>query len=272
MDIRKGLTGNQIKIIGIVLMTINHFSLLLYPNQNNLIIISHFITLAGPMVAPTFFFLGADGFHYTRNKKKYLLTLLIGFWITSLMKFILTTTLDLDIDYQNMLFMNIFGGLFQAALAMYLYDKIKIALSQKRATQILLYICMLLSVLGSMFIVFSLVTTPTLLSISVNVLPLVVEGAPILPILGLLLYICREKKWLQIIIALVYLLPTSISDLLANGLSGTAWPALLFLIPVIFYNGKRGAGPNKYFFYAYYPSHIAVFILLNYYIFQHLYF
>lgn len=188
------------------------------------------------------------------------------------MKFILTTALDLDSDYQNMLFMNIFGGLFQAALAMYLYDKIKIALNERKVTQILLYICMIFTVLGSMFIVSSLVTTPILLSISINVLPLIVEGAPILPLLGLALYICREKKWLQIIIALIYLLPTSISDLLSNGLSGAGWPALFFLIPIIFYNGKRGAGPNKYFFYAYYPAHIAAFILLNYYVFQHLYF
>lgn len=69
MDIQKGLTGNQIKIIGIVLMTINHFSLLLYPNQNNIIIISHCITLAGPMVAPTFFSLVQRDFITPEIKK-----------------------------------------------------------------------------------------------------------------------------------------------------------------------------------------------------------
>lgn len=38
--------------------------------------------------------------------------------------------------------------------------------------------------------------------------------------------------------------------------------AFLILVPLFFYNGKRGAHINKYFFYAFYPAHILILYLV----------
>ena len=44
------------------------------------------------------------------------------------------------------------------------------------------------------------------------------------------------------------------------------WWSLLAVIPIAFYNGKRGKLKIKYFFYGYYPLHIVVIQLIKHFI------
>lgn len=263
MNTTKGLSGNQLKIIGIVLMTINHLDLLFYPNLEHIPWLNFLVLFAGPAVAPLFIFLSSEGYYYTRNKQKYLFTLLLGFWGMSLVKFLLTHLLNLSVDYENLLFMNIFGGIFQAVLAMYLYDSIVKHFKEKKRIIAILLICLLVLLLSSLFWMSS-VSNPMYLKIGMDIVPVVVEGAPILPLMGLLFHIFRNNKKIILLIALLFVLPNSIIDLLSNGLSGSMWSALLLPLFILFYNGQRGNGPNKYSFYIYYPLHIAFFVLINY--------
>ena len=77
----KGLNSNQIKLIAIIAMTIDHVTWLLYPGCQKIwfVMLLHVI---GRLTAPIMWFFIAEGFHYTRNVKKYLLRL-FGFAIIS---------------------------------------------------------------------------------------------------------------------------------------------------------------------------------------------
>ena len=48
----------------------------------------------------------------------------------------------------------------------------------------------------------------------------------------------------------------------ATGTSSSQWWSLVALVPLALYNGERGRHVPKYFFYAYYPLHLAVIFAL----------
>ncbi len=75
-DMEKGLTGNQLKIIAILSMTLDHVICVLVPNYPTdwWIIALHVL---GRLAAPIFWYMVAEGYHYTHNLKKYLLRLFI---------------------------------------------------------------------------------------------------------------------------------------------------------------------------------------------------
>ena len=74
--VKKGLSGNALKIIAIIAMTIDHVAWVLFPGfeMAPLTIVMHVI---GRITAPIMMFFIAEGYHYTSNRKKYLSRLLI---------------------------------------------------------------------------------------------------------------------------------------------------------------------------------------------------
>lgn len=72
----KGLTGNKLKLIAILSMTLDHVISVLYPNYPTdwWIIALHIL---GRLAAPIFWFMVSEGYYYTRNVKKYLLRLFV---------------------------------------------------------------------------------------------------------------------------------------------------------------------------------------------------
>ena len=65
-----GLNGNQLKVIAIVAMTIDHLAGVLCPTYSTVwwVLLLHII---GRLTAPIMWFFIAEGFHYTHNLKKY---------------------------------------------------------------------------------------------------------------------------------------------------------------------------------------------------------
>lgn len=70
IEAKKHLTGNTIKLIAIVAMTIDHLTYLFFPGRQSLwyVVILHII---GRLTAPIMWFFISEGCHYTRNIKKY---------------------------------------------------------------------------------------------------------------------------------------------------------------------------------------------------------
>lgn len=70
------LNGNQLKVIAMTAMTIDHLTSVIWPNYPKewWILALHII---GRMAAPIFWFFIAEGYHYTRNWKKYAARLLL---------------------------------------------------------------------------------------------------------------------------------------------------------------------------------------------------
>jgi len=69
-----GITNYNLKIIAMVAMLIDHLSYIVVPSNTPL---QWGIHLIGRIAAPIFAYLIAEGHHYTSNKKRYLLRLLI---------------------------------------------------------------------------------------------------------------------------------------------------------------------------------------------------
>ena len=66
---RKGLTGNQLKIIAMIAMTCDHVGVQLFPNLL-------WLRIIGRLAMPIYAYMIAEGCRHTRDRKKYLLRLL----------------------------------------------------------------------------------------------------------------------------------------------------------------------------------------------------
>jgi hypothetical protein len=74
--VNRGLSGNALKIVAIIAMTIDHLAWVFYPgfDMAPTTIIMHVI---GRITAPVMMFFVSEGYHYTHNRNKYLARLLL---------------------------------------------------------------------------------------------------------------------------------------------------------------------------------------------------
>ncbi|MDR2770663.1 MAG: conjugal transfer protein TraX [Clostridiales Family XIII bacterium] len=252
------LTGSQLKFLGVILMVFDHLHQMFF-----MFGVPTWFTWIGRLVAPIFLFMCAEGFHYTRNKGRYMLQLFIGFEFMSIVSPLLSGALpNADIVLMN----NIFGTMFLCAFYMWLTDMLKGGIKAKKPAKIALAVALaVLSVLAG-FALISLLGMPAFLenphSRQLFALVLMIpnvflaEGGFPLVILGLLFYIFREKRPVQMAILVAFgLMTLFLTD-------GAQWMMLFAAIPLLMYNGERGKG-NKYFFYIFYPAHIYIFYIIS---------
>ena len=74
MNKKNGLNSNQIKLIAIIAMTIDHITWLLFPGCQKIWWVMG-LHIIGRLTAPIMWFFIAEGFHYTRNVGKYIIRL-----------------------------------------------------------------------------------------------------------------------------------------------------------------------------------------------------
>ena len=215
-----GLSGNQLKIIALIAMTVDHIGLLLLPN----VVI---LRLIGRLAMPIFAWMIAEGCRYTKNRGKYLGTLL-GFGLLCqvvylvcmqsltqciLMTFSLSVLLIIVLDYaqkkQSFLSLCLMGGVFAAVC----------------------YICVFLP--GDL--------PGTDFSVDYGIYGV---------LLPVMIYIAstKEQKLLAAAGGLV---------MLAIRYGLWQWFALLALPLIALYNGQRGKRKLKYLFYVYCALHLA---------------
>jgi hypothetical protein len=244
------LSGTGVKIIGIVLMTMDHLHQMFIARGA-----PDWLNWCGRPVAAMFLFLCAEGFFYTRDKKRYMLQFLGGFWFMTVMNQILSAVMPME---QIALINNIFGTLFMATYYMWMFDRFRGGFKEKNPAK------MLSSAGGILFpLVISLITILVLQAnnrIAVTILlfipnPLLAEGGFVLVFMGTAFYILRKYRLAQaalvlVISAFIWYLSKDSPD---SG--GIQWLMIFAVIPIFLYNGKRGNG-GKYFFYVFYPAHI----------------
>lgn len=254
----KGLSGTQLKIIGIIMMVFDHLYYMFHING-----IPYWFHWVGRPVAPIFLFICAEGFKHTHSKKNYILRLLVCFELMNVVNEALSVTMPHD---SIELLMNIFGSLFFAALYMLFVDILWNGIKNKKIWKVLIAVLfMLLPIVYSLGTLSINLTEETvtnhwlglfLYKFIPNVMK--VEGTFLGPLLGLLFYILRHKQILQIIPIVVFAIVFAIA-------MDSHWLMIFTIIPVLLYNGSRGMG-GKYFFYIFYPAHIYVFYVIAYFI------
>ena len=220
-----GLSGNQLKILGAVFMTMDHVGLHLFPDISILRII-------GRLAFPIFAFTFAEGCKYTKNRTRHFFVLAI---LAVLFQAVYTFA-------TKSLYQNILVTFSLSALIIYSFDharKSKGFFSYTIALLILLVVfgicCILPTKIGRGFAI-------DYGFYGVMIAPLVYFGKT------------KQEKLFLLSAGLLLLAPTL----------GTRQLFSICSIPIIsLYNESRGKWRMKNFFYIYYPLHLVIIYFLG---------
>lgn len=246
---KKGISGYHLKLFGAALMVLDHIHQMFYYAGAPMA-----LTMVGRLVLPIFIFMCVEGYVHTSNKRKYAIRLFISFLGMTVMTFSLSKLLPLE---SVVLMNNVFGTMFLSVLLMYVVDCFK-------AKQWLKAIGIAIIPIATGMLMF-LIPSSSPLFYLVFVFPsyIGVEGGVIIVLMAMVMYIFKDKRILQYLaIAIAALLSTGFNfeSLLQSNIQ---WMMIFAIIPIALYNGTRGKG-SKYFFYIFYPAHIAVLYILSY--------
>lgn len=251
------LTGNQIKIVGIILMVFDHLHQMFYMQGAPL-----WFHLLGRPVAPIFIFMCAEGFYHTRSRKNYMFLLLLGSLFMSIASTMIAKVMPND---KVMLINNIFMTLFLITVYLFAIEMMKSGIKEKKTGKILASIgVMLLPLLISgiaMFVLLPAAEKYPLLLQGAFMIPnfIMAEGGVIFVLMGILFYLFRKNRIAQVLVLCLISVIIFLLGSKDQALMGTA--AILMLL----YNGERGTKSvfSKYFFYLFYPAHIYLFYIIS---------
>ncbi len=235
-DMQKGtavFNRNQIKYILILAMLIDHIAWNFVPFISPAGQIMHII---GRLTGPGMSLLLAEGYQYTRDRKKYALRLFIFAMITWIPYSIYShgTWPFFGMEMFGMIF-----TLFVSFMTIWMWDNYQANITLK---VLLVVACCAVSLLGDWSIWAVL--------------------------WALFAYIYRDdpkKKWISFYI--VGTVEVILSMVLAGSITRGLFQSGIFLVPILFaffYNGKPGSrNPfHKWFFYVFYPLHLLVIYLI----------
>lgn len=249
--LKKGISGYQLKIFAIILMIFDHIRQMFYYAGAPL-----FFTMMGRSVLTIFLFTSVEGFHYTRDKKKYAFRLLLFYWMMNILNSIISLLFPLEpVSLLN----NVFGTILVGVITMFAIDFLKEKKWLKAGATLL--IPLIPTLLVNVF----LQIKPEIASKVYFFFPsyTVHEGGKLMILLAVALYIFRGQKMLQCFAILLASLVSTGFD--SNDLFTTniQWMMAFSIIPISLYNGTKGRG-LKYFFYIFYPLHVYFLYILSY--------
>ena len=225
----KGINSNQLKVIALVAMTIDHLTSVIWPDYPTdwWIIALHII---GRIAAPIFWFMVAEGYHYTHDLKKYGIRLLI-FAVISHFAYNFAFGIPF-IPFQNGVFnqTSVIWPLFLGLIGLWVSDNEK--LKQWQKTMIILLLTILAFCAD-----WSSIAVLAVINIGEN------RGNFKKQMTGVMMWVA--------VYAAVY-------AIFINPIYGILQLFVCLTIPLLkAYNGQRGKMKNmKYLFYIYYPAHL----------------
>ena len=220
------LNNNQLKILALVTMTADHVGLQLLPQYQ-------ILRWLGRLAFPIFAYMIAEGCRYTRDRKKYWLTLAL-----------------MALAYQVVYFVAM-GSLYQGIFVTFtLSVSLILAIERVRTKKDPLSWCIALGVFA--IIVLSSVILPGILTNTDFAVDYDIWGV----LLPVVVFYAPNRAWKLVGTA-------ACLCGLAMMWGGRQWFSLAALIPLAMYNGQRGKRKMKHLFYIYYPAHLAVIWLLD---------
>ena len=223
-----GLTNNQLKIIAMLSMLVDHIGVQLFPDLQILRII-------GRLALPIFAYMIAEGCRYTKNRTKYL-GMIAGMGIVFQLVYLVA---------MGSLYQGILVTFSLAIITIYAIDGI---FKSKKLWMILASIASLLFVAAFVF-----------------VLPVLLKGTDFdidYGLWGILLpvavYFLPNRLWRTVGIALILLARAIHYTVFPVSLGTLQWFALLSVVLLALYNGERGKAKMKYVFYIFYPAHLVI--------------
>ena len=222
---KQGISGNTLKIIALIAMTLDHLCILIIPQVE-------WLRIIGRIAMPIFAFMIAEGCKYTKNKLKHFLMIFILGVICQVVYFI---------NDQSLLM----GILIVFSFSVVIIYSISYAFKSQKWWA---YLLVVLAIGLTLFCYYGLPKLTTEhLEFDYGI------GAVFLPV-GIYLF---NNKWLKLLATAICLIPISAISW------SVQWFCYLALIPLALYNGKRGKYNIKYFFYLYYPLHLVVLYFIS---------
>ena len=253
-----GLSGAQLKILALLLMTLDHiYEFFAFTGA-----VPFWFRQAGRLAAPIFFFCLAEGFYYTGNRQKYrerIYRFSIALGLAQLAAERLVPHPH-GVTFQY----NIFSTMFLILLFLSFLegsreereDFLPFFAAQTAAALVLR--------LGKGF----LSAPAEKLILLFLPLPQRAEGGVIFLLMGICFYCFRDRAALRsavfLLLSFLTLDPLAETESLSQWLLGgdyCQWMMCFALIPLAFYNGKKGERRYKELFYWYYPLHMIAFYL-----------
>lgn len=229
------MTGNQLKIIALIAMTIDHVGLILLPQVELLRII-------GRLSFPIFAYMIAEGCFFTHDKRRYFGGMLVLGVLCQLAYFFAMGSLAQSI-------------VTTLALGMLTVFGMQYAAEQTGAKRVLPLVgALALDVAACEVLPFVLWRTDY--SIDYGLVGVLLPALVYLPRV-----FCPDMDDAQR--RRVTLVPLAVGLALLSwsmrlGLGSIQWFSLASVVLLAFYNGKRGKWRMKYLFYIYYPVHLVV--------------
>ena len=239
---KKGLNSNALKMIAIIAMTIDHIAWLVFPDYPHevLPVILHTI---GRLTCPIMCYFIAEGYHYTKNIRKYTCRLFV-FAVISHFAYIFASADFVDwksfipFYYGNIL--NQTSVIWPLAWGLVM---LRIVKSEKIPKQWVKTVLILLICLVTFPSDWSCIASLCILAFGTN------RGK-----------LRTQSMWLIIYVAIY----ATVYCFAIDWVYGLVQMGVVLAIPFIkFYNGERGKNPRinkimKWFFYIYYPLHLAI--------------
>lgn len=220
------MSGTALKIVALVAMTVDHVGLILFPQYS-------VFRIVGRVAFPIFAFMISQGCEYTKNKKKYLLTMLILGLCCQAVYLIFEKSLYMCILITFSLSVSLIYTFENAAKKGKLKDKIF-------AVSFFVSVCVVCCVLPHFLTEYNFGVDYGLIGVCIP----------------LTLFFAKGKKTKLVVLSADLVL-------LSACYGGVQWWSLLSVPLIALYNGKRGKYSFKYLFYVYYPLHLAVIYLLS---------
>lgn len=213
-----GFTGNQLKILAMISMTMDHIGLMLLPDWT-------ILRILGRLALPIYAWMIAEGCRHTRSRKKYFLRMAALAALCQAVYFFAMGSVYMCILVTFSLSIALIGAIEN-------YQE-----KRDRVSQILAFVSLLA-------VFFLCVALPELWKSSDFAIDYGIAGV----LLPVLVYFGREKtKYL-----------TAGLILLGFGYGGIQWAALAAVPLLGMYNGQRGEKNLGKWFYLYYPAHLLV--------------
>lgn len=239
---KKGLNSNALKMIAIIAMTIDHIAWLVFPDYPHevLPVILHII---GRLTCPIMCYFIAEGYHYTKNIRKYTCRLFV-FAVISHFAYIFASADFVDwksfipFYYGNIL--NQTSVIWPLAWGLVMLRIVNSEKIQKQWVKIALILLICLVTFPSDW---SCIASLCILAFGTN------RGK-----------LRTQSMWLIIYVAIY----ATVYCFAIDRVYGLVQMGVVLAIPFIkLYNGKRGKNPRvnkimKWFFYIYYPLHLAI--------------
>ncbi len=225
-------SGNLLKLIAALSMTLDHIGVMLFPK-------AILLRVLGRLALPIFAFFIAEGCRYTKNRARYLGTLVAMATVFQIVYYLATKDS----------YLSIFVTFSLSVCLIYLLDECKKSFTDERASN---------------FFKAATVTAFLLTLVGVYLLNLWVHvdygfWGCVLPLFTSLFLGAKGKfAWLESLPCRVAAMAIPLLGLTFTLSLSVQWCAFFALPLLLLYNGKRGKYKMKYFFYIFYPAHLVI--------------